>query len=95
MRTYVITAFADDTMLWKCMTAKPLAWVLVRAAAKVGGTPQAWVGIRCGGRLVAEIQTNWRGEIEEVSVHSPISSLVSSINPAWLTRKAKEVPNAV
>lgn len=56
--------FADN------LSYRPLRETLRLAAELCGGIPGAWVGIRYKGQLIAEVETDHRGELREASVHA-------------------------
>jgi hypothetical protein len=87
---YRIAVYSDETLVVELYSQHPLAKTLRAAAAMVRGGASLWAGVRrwhaVGGYTngeVAELETNWRGELSEVSVHSPVSSLVTPINPRF------------
>jgi hypothetical protein len=89
-KTFVATAVIDDVVLAEYFSVLPLARIIAWLAKEYHGVPQLWCGVRRGGVLIAELHTNFRGEWDEGAIHSPISSLVTAINPCWLNRKAGE-----
>jgi hypothetical protein len=56
--------FADN------VSYRPLRETLRLAYELCGGIPGAWVGIRYKGKLVADLETNHRGELSEANIHA-------------------------
>lgn len=69
---FVVTVFAGEGPEKVCENLSyhgmrktlRLAWELA------GGLPSAWVGIRRRGVLMADLETDWRGELKEANVYA-------------------------
>ncbi len=67
---FTVQAFCDDDRFADNLSFHSMRQTLRLAAELAGGVPCAWVGIRKGGKLVAELATNWRGELSEANMHA-------------------------
>jgi hypothetical protein len=86
---FVVQAFAGEDKFAHQISHHPLRRTLRLAWELVGGVPSAYVGIRYKGRLIAALETDWRGELAEVDIYAeqrypgvsyPVT-LVTPINP--------------
>lgn len=80
---YAVNLIVDDDVISQNTSTHNMHKTLVEAAKLVKGVPQAECTIRKAGKLIAWLHTNWRGELDECEVWSPVSCLITPINPAW------------
>jgi hypothetical protein len=84
MNVFTLQAFHEDTKIVEGTCKGSLKRALRQAYAVADGVPCCWVGVRYRGQRIAEVQTNWRGEVTEVSVCPPKTCRVTAIYPAYL-----------
>lgn len=80
---YVVTLVHEDTVISTNHAYHGMHKTLLLAWELLGGIPSAEVTIRRAGRLVAYLKADWHGNLSEVEIYSPVSSLVTNINPDW------------
>lgn len=69
---FVVTVFAGEgpEKVIENLSYHGLAKTLRLAWELAGGIPSAWVGIRRKGKLHADLETDWRGELSEANVYA-------------------------
>lgn len=89
MFNVMMIASDGDTVVWKGHTERGLAHTLRQAVAMIRGNAQCEIMIRrdaqgplrSHSKPLAWIHTNFKGEIDEIEVYSPITALVTPMNP--------------
>lgn len=67
---FSIRLFIDDRQIATDEACTNLRAALRTAWEIIGGIPSAWAGIRYHGDHIAELETDWRGELSEAKVHA-------------------------
>jgi hypothetical protein len=86
-RPFRVQVFVDGAQLTDALRFGSLRSALRCAWELAGGIPQTWTGIRRGVVLVADLETNFRGELAEANVYAYADdqerpTLVTPLNPA-------------
>lgn len=85
---YQVSIFAYEDCVATLTSIHGLCKTIKLAAKEAHHVPCAEVCIRRDdGFLAACLKNTWRGELEEVEVYSPISPLVTPLNPLWFTKE--------
>jgi hypothetical protein len=95
MKYSIRTFWNNGEDIRKCADGEQptMAKALAYASRDIAGRDHMEAVIRYvkGKQLAALLTTNWRGEITEVEIHSPVSSLVTPMNPRYFDRLGREV----
>ncbi len=78
---YVVTLVADDPVVSTSYSQHTMRKTLRLASDLLRGVPQAEVCVRRGGKMVAWLHTDFRGQLDDAELYSPVSSLVTPLNP--------------
>jgi len=73
--------FIDDVQLGTYAGYRGLAKTLRESARVLDGAANGEMCIWFKGRRAAWMKCNWRGELAEVEIYSPVSPLVTPMNP--------------